>query len=48
MSRRNNHQKVEEKSMDYLEDLVNTSITQSIEEEKTLIINEATSITAYN
>lgn len=32
MSRRNNRQKVEEKPVDYLDDLVNTSITQSIEE----------------
>lgn len=34
MSRRNNRQKVEEKPVDYLDDLVNTSITQSIEEPK--------------
>lgn len=41
MSRRNNRQKVEEKPVDYLDDLVNTSITQSIEEQKeTPIINE--------
>lgn len=32
MSRRNNRQKVEEKPVDYLDELVNTSITQSIEE----------------
>ena len=40
MSRRN-RPKVEEKPVDYLEDLVNTSITKSIEEQKeTPIINE--------
>lgn len=32
MSRRNNRQKVEEKPVDYLDDLVNTSIKQPIEE----------------
>lgn len=41
MSRRNNRQKVEEKPVDYLDDLVNTSITQSIEEpEVTEVIAE--------
>ena len=40
MSRRNNRQKVEEKPVDYLDDLVNTSIIQPIKEEKTSIINE--------
>jgi len=41
MSRRNNRQKVEEKPVDYLDDLVNTSITQSIEEpEVTKVIAE--------
>ena len=41
MSRRNNRQKVEEKPVDYLDDLVNTSITQPIEEpEVTEIIAE--------
>lgn len=46
MSRRNNRQKVEEKPVDYLDDLVNTSITQSIEEQKeTPIINEEPIIT---
>jgi len=32
MSRKNNRQRVEEKPVDYLDELVNTSITQSIEE----------------
>ena len=32
MSRRNNRQKVEDKPVDYLDDLINASITQSIEE----------------
>ena len=40
MSRRNNRQKVEEKPVDYLDDLVNTSIIQPIKEEKTSIVNE--------
>lgn len=41
MSRRNNRQKVEEKPVDYLDDLVNTSIIQSIEEpEATEVIAE--------
>ena len=41
MSRRNNRQKVEEKPVDYLDDLVNTSITESIKEQKEApIINE--------
>ena len=41
MSRRNNRQKVEEKPVDYLDDLVNTSIKQSIEEpEVTEVIAE--------
>ena len=41
MSRRNNRQKVEEKPVDYLDDLVNTSITKSIEEpEVTEVIAE--------
>ena len=41
MSRRNNRQKVEEKPVDYLDDLVNTSITQPIEEpEVTEVIAE--------
>lgn len=41
MSRRNNRQKVEEKPVDYLDELVNTSITQPIEEpEVTEVIAE--------
>ena len=41
MSRRNNRQKVEEKPVDYLDDLVNTSITKSIEKpEVTEVIAE--------
>ena len=34
MSRRNNRQKVEEKPVDYLDELVNTSITQQTKKQK--------------
>ena len=49
MSRRNNRQKVEEKPVDYLDDLDNTSITQSIEEpEVTEVIAEEPVDKSYN
>ena len=50
MSRRNNRQKVEEKPVDYLDDLVNTSITQPIEEPETteVIVEEPIIDKSYN
>lgn len=50
MSRRNNRQKVEEKPVDYLDDLVNTSITQSIEEPEVteVIVEEPVVNKSYN
>ena len=50
MSRKNNRQKVEEKPVDYLDELVNTSITQPIEEPKVaeVIVEEPVIDKSYN
>ena len=51
MSRKNNRQKVEEKPVDYLDELVNTSITQVIEEPEVVtevIVEEPVIDKSYN